>query len=203
MIKVVLFDVDGVLVDSKGANYQYVRDTMKKFGYDVSRKDYEMLFHHTGRAVVKALVPGIDEAELEEIRKHQNKVSSDYFRFARLNPGVRETLEWLEQKGIRMGVVTNRSSSAGKILEFFNIGSYFDVVVTAGDVEKQKPDPEPLMKAVGVLGVVPAEAAYIGDSESDVDSANAAGLVSVFYSDKGNKNAKFSISDMDGLRALF
>ena len=69
MIKVVLFDIDGVLVDSKGSNYRYIRDTMKRLGYTVTEEDYKRLFHKTGREVVKALVPEIDKAELEEIRK--------------------------------------------------------------------------------------------------------------------------------------
>ena len=101
-----------------------------------------------------------------------------------------------------MGVVTNRTTSAVKILEFFGIKDYFGVIIGSHDVTNTKPHPEPVLKAIELLEVRPEETMYIGDSGSDVESANAAGAISVFYSDEKNPDAKFNISDMEEIKEL-
>ncbi len=203
MAKAVIFDVDGVLVDSRRSNFLYMRDTVKHFGHrEITEEEYHGLFHKSGRDVIRTLMPGITEDKLDEIRRYQDGMFEGYFRFARLNNGVLETLDFLRDRGIRLGVVTNRTKSARKILEFFGIEKYFKVVLGADDVTSTKPHPEPVLKAAKLLRVRPEDVMYVGDSDPDVQSANAAGAISVFYSDKKNPMAKFNISDMEELQLI-
>lgn len=202
-IKAVIFDVDGVLVDSKHANFIYVRDTLKHFGHrEIKEEEYIKLFHGTGEYVVRKLIPDITEEELEKLREYQSEVAQNYHKYARLNPGIKDILKFLKNKGILLGVVTNRTNSVFKILEFFEIRDYFEVVVGSHDVTNAKPHPEPVLKATKSLKIKPEHVMYIGDSDTDVESANAAGAVSVFYSEDENPDANFNIKNIDELKKI-
>jgi phosphoglycolate phosphatase len=115
--------------------------------------------------------------------------------YARLNgsaaepfPGVVPALERMRDAGLRLACVTNKAASFTlPLLERSRLSSYFDVVVTADQVGKRKPDPAPFLHACQALGATPEESAVIGDSANDAQGARAAGcrvlLVSYGYSE--------------------
>ena len=93
-------------------------------------------------------------------------------------PGVREALGELVDRSYRLGLVTSkRSSSAGSDLDYFHLTPFFEVVITADDTERHKPDPEPVLLALERLGIDTARATYIGDSPYDLRCAHAAGVL--------------------------
>ena len=103
-------------------------------------------------------------------------------------PGVLEGLGRMRAAGLRLGCVTNKASAFTlPLLEKSGLAPLLDVVVTADQVGRRKPDPEPFLHACRTLGVGAAQAMVIGDSANDAEGARAAGcpvlLVSYGYSE--------------------
>jgi pyrophosphatase PpaX len=79
-----------------------------------------------------------------------------------------------------LGNVSNSGRTVGEtVLSIFKLEKFFDVLVTADDVMNPKPDPEPLLKAVGILRAKPSECVYVGDTSLDVACAKRAGVACV------------------------
>ena len=96
---------------------------------------------------------------------------------SRLFPGAAEALQALKDRGLGMAIVTSKSlKSTSRIVQAAGINGYFDTIVTADHVTRHKPDPEPILKALEVLGVTAQEAVYIGDARFDVQAASCAGV---------------------------
>jgi len=89
-------------------------------------------------------------------------------------------LEQLRGEGRRLGVVTaKRKPTVVRVFAGAGIGKFFEVVVGSDDTERHKPHPEPVLKALELLGAEPHEAAYVGDSPFDVAAARGAGVFAV------------------------
>jgi pyrophosphatase PpaX len=112
------------------------------------------------------------EALTAELSEHYLRV---HLTASELYPGVRELIEELARRGVPMGVVTSMDSEARTMLEHFNLLRYFGAVVTEDDVERLKPDPEPVLKLAEELGVDPASMLVVGDSHVDMGAARAVG----------------------------
>src|SRR5215211_7650177 len=98
-------------------------------------------------------------------------------------PGVEESLARLGSAGIKVAVVTSkRRLSVEMALKNFPVRNVVDRFVTLEDTTEHKPNPEPLLRALELLGVSKERAAYVGDSPFDVEAAKAAGLASVAVS---------------------
>ena len=94
--------------------------------------------------------------------------------------GIVDVLEALKREGRRLGVVSaKRKPTVQRVFDGAGVGVYFDVVVGSDDTERHKPHPEPVLKALELLGAQPNEAAYVGDSPFDVAAARAAGVYAV------------------------
>ena len=113
-------------------------------------------------------------------------------------PDVINILQSARKKGIKTGLVTNSFKSiVSKALEFHKINGCFDAVVTADDVERVKPYPDPLVKICEKLGIMPQEALYVGDTKTDYKAGKAAGCM-VFGL---NTNGDFIIIQKIGFNA--
>jgi phosphoglycolate phosphatase len=113
---------------------------------------------------------------------------------ARPYPGVREGLAALRAAGLLLACVTNKAGRFTRpLLEATGLAPSLDVVVTADEVGRRKPDPAPFLQACRLLGVAPGEAAVIGDSANDAEGARAAGcrvyLVPYGYSEGADVRA--------------
>ena len=76
----------------------------------------------------------------------------------------------------KIAMATNRGKTVHEVLEFFELTSYFDLAVGVNDVDRPKPDPDMLLKCLEHFGVAAGEAAYVGDQETDRQSAESAGV---------------------------
>ena len=184
-VRAVLFDLDGVLVDSKDAWYEAFNDTIKRFGLrGISKEEFEEKYWGPDlRHNIDEL--GLSEAAVEYCLKRQLELIDRM----RLFPDVRGVLETTHQK-YKTGLVTNTPKrNTLKIIEHFRLGKYLDVVVTGDDVSRGKPDPEIILKACAALDVDPAETVLIGDTESDVEAARRAGCFVILKSENLGSNA--------------
>jgi HAD superfamily hydrolase (TIGR01509 family) len=172
----VLFDWDGTLVDSAELSYRCYVTAFAALGLTFSREDYARTYspdwHHT-YALMGIPKNRYDEVDALWIEAYSHEGTT-------LLPGARETLRATSERGLVSGLVT--SGDRGRVLrEIAELGvaEFFSTLVCGGDVARRKPDPLPLLTALGHLGVPGSRAIYVGDSPEDVLMARSAGAFTI------------------------
>jgi len=182
MLKAVLFDLDGVLIDSRDAWYHLLCATAREFGHPVLKRDeYDESFGQGVEADGAQFFPGTStQALLDYFDAH----FLDHARHVLVNPDVGPVLNALEYKGIKHAVVTNTATALAR--ETIR-GAVFepDEIVGTSDAP-EKPDPGMLLLACERLDVKPEQAWMVGDSRFDRDAAVAAGIRFVGYGIDGD-----------------
>ena len=184
MLSAVLFDFDGTLVDTTEMIHQSMRHATSSV---LGREDIprETLLANVGQPLPRQMeLIDTENAEslLEAYRSHHER---HHDALIREFPGVEESLSRLRSAGIKVAVVTSkRRVSVEMALEIFpGLRNVVDRFVTMEDTTHHKPHPEPLLRALKLLGSISKErAAYVGDSPFDVEAAKAAELTSVAVS---------------------
>jgi pyrophosphatase PpaX len=184
LLSAVLFDFDGTLVDTTEMIHQSMRHATTEV---LGREDIprETLLANVGQPLPRQMeLIDTENAEslLEAYRTHHEQ---HHDALIREFPGVEESLHSLGSAGTKVAVVTSkRRVSVEMALEIFpGLRNVVDRFVTLEDTTQHKPHPEPLLRALELLGSIPKErAAYVGDSPFDVEAAKAAGLTSVAVS---------------------
>ncbi|PKQ08428.1 MAG: phosphoglycolate phosphatase [Alphaproteobacteria bacterium HGW-Alphaproteobacteria-12] len=180
---VLLFDLDGTLADTAAdlcetmnvilELHDRARVPEARVRHLVgggARLMLERGFRETGEAASEALLDRL----LDEFLSYYAKHIADH---TKLWPGVREQLDALEARGALMAVCTNKVEHLSRtLLEMLAIDRYFPVVIGGDTLAVKKPDPEHLFEAIRRLGGERADAAMVGDSETDVYAAKNAGL---------------------------
>jgi pyrophosphatase PpaX len=175
---VVLFDLDGTLVDSGGvilASFHHATETVLQ-----RRFPDEQIMAHVGGSNLEAQMARLDPDNVDELvrvyRAHNDPSYSELGCFE----GVVEVLAQLKDEGRRLGVVSaKRRPTVERVFEGADIGKYFDVVVGSDATERHKPHPDPLLYALKELDAAPEDAAYVGDSPFDMAAARAAKVFAV------------------------
>jgi pyrophosphatase PpaX len=183
LLSAVLFDFDGTLVDTT----EMIHQSMKHAASSVlGREDIprETLLANVGRPLPRQMeLIDAEKAELllEAYRSHHEQHHDTLIGEF---PGVEESLTRLGSAGIKVAVVTSkrRLSVEMALKNFPGLRNVVDRFVTLEDTAEHKPNPEPLLRALELLGVPKERAAYVGDSPFDVEAAKAAGLASVAVS---------------------
>ena len=204
MIKAVIFDVDGVLLDSFEANFIFCRELFIEIGYKPpDREALSKLFHLSLMDVIKKVTGLNNENELKKIWLiGKNKVIQNPIESSVIPSNLKKVLDQLKEKYL-LAVVTSRVSGAlFKLAQLSSYESYFKTAIYFEDTVKHKPDPEPLLLAVKRLGIKPSESVYIGDMESDIKAAKAAGMKVIIYSKENLPGADAITSSFDNLPNL-
>jgi len=169
----VLFDWDGTIVDSAEASYRCYMRVFESYRIPFDRARFQQTYSPAWYRTYAAL--GLPRESWEEADER-------WLAFYAAEEsvclgGAREALALLQQAGIGLGIVTSGERlRVARELRGLGLSDLFPVVVSADDVQKRKPDPEPLLQGLAKLGVPAAEAAYVGDSPEDVEMARAAGV---------------------------
>lgn len=208
-IRTMLFDLDGTILDTNELIITSFLESLKGtvpagFGREhiipsMGEPLVDQLMRFSGLADVNHLVNAYREVNL---RLHDEYVKP--FEH------VKEVLEQLYRNGIKLGVVTTKMRlTTEKGLKFVGIHPYMDAIITIDDVVNAKPHPEPVLKAMELIGADPATTLMLGDSTVDIKSAVAAGAtaVGVAWSLKGGQilrdaGADYVIDDMRELLAF-
>jgi phosphoglycolate phosphatase len=173
--RLVIFDCDGVLFDSREANRAFYDRLLARFGK--SPLSEEALDYVHMRTVFEA-VDFIFPAEEERLAAHAYRQDLDPEAFIRLmveEPGLKEFLTFL-RPAVKTAISTNRTTTIGQVLTLHGLSEFFDLVVGALDVASPKPHPESLFKIIAHFQLRPEEVVYIGDSVVDAEAAQAAGI---------------------------
>ncbi|MFC1690879.1 HAD family hydrolase [Nanoarchaeota archaeon] len=191
MIKAVIFDMDGVLTDSFYAWYKTINYTSENFGFgSISEEKFKKTFGQSIETDAKELMQG---KTAEEVGKAYSEKFPDFITEVRLIDNAKETLNTLNEKGIKLAIVTNAMRDVTeKILKAKEIRDYFEVIVGGDEVSNAKPDPEPLNKVLELLNVSKEEAVFIGDTIFDVQAGKSANIFTIGY----KINADTKIDDL-------
>jgi HAD superfamily hydrolase (TIGR01549 family) len=175
MIKAVIFDIDGVLLDSQLANTTYIQDFMVSEGYPRPSKEITILHKHLAlRDMIKTLTQSTDEKLINELWHRANQFPYP-INLLKIPLDAHDVIARLKDK-YQIGIVTNRMANhTDFFFQAYGSADDFTVVVTMSDIKNPKPDPEPMLLAIDKLDVLPEETVYIGDSLSDLQSAKNAG----------------------------
>ncbi len=179
MIKAVIFDLDGVLVDSFETSIKIFQKAMKEAGYKPPTRAYiNKIYYHTLFNTVSLLTNSSSKKEIERVMKI---IHSHDYSDVKFPNGMTATLKKLSGS-YRLAVASSSGSSRViTLLKKANSLEYFSAIIGSDDHTNPKPHPEPLLIAAKRLGVKPAEAVYIGDRETDIEAAEAAGMKSIGY----------------------
>ncbi len=176
-IKAALFDFDGTLADSFAAITSSTNHVRASYGLPPLPEAEVRKYVGYGLAHLMAdLMPGapIDEA-VARYREHHSRVM---VAETRLMPSVAETIPQLANRGLRLGVCSNkRVEFTRELVRTLGLGDYFACVLGPDDVgNRPKPNPAMLLEGLNRLGVSRDEAVYVGDMIVDVQTARAAGV---------------------------
>lgn len=180
-VKAVIFDMDGLMIDTERLYFEVERIMARKFGKEV--KD-ETLWKMMGRKPLEAITVFAEDLELDISPKKLLETRDELFVKKLVNevepmPGLFDILNILKGK-VKMAIATGSPQKFLKIvLDKLKIESYFDVFVTSDEVEKGKPDPEVYNTAVKRLKVAPFECVVLEDSSNGALAAVRAGCYTI------------------------
>jgi pyrophosphatase PpaX len=173
--QVVLFDLDGTVVDSGGIILASMRHaTRTVLGRDIAD---EALMAAVGGPGLEHQMRSFGPEHVEELIRVYREHNEPLHEELKICVGMDDVLVVLKEQGRKLGIVSAKRRRTVE-LAFANveIGHLFDVVVGGDEHEKQKPEPDLLLLALERLGVDPDQAAYVGDSPFDMQAARAAGM---------------------------
>ena len=178
MLKGILFDNDGTLVDTHDIILASMRYSTRKVLGQVIPDD--VLMHKVGQPLVvqmRDFTPDEDrQAEILRVYRAHNEATHD--EKIRAFPGVKEGLAELSRCGFAMGVVTSkRRVLAWRGLEVVGLAPYFSCCIGAEDCNRYKPEAEPVLRGADALGLAPDECLYVGDAPFDLQAGRAAGAL--------------------------
>jgi phosphoglycolate phosphatase len=191
-ITCVIYDCDGVLFDSLEANRNLYNHICTSLGRSPLTEE-EAQFCHTNTVfgAVRHLFREQPEMEERALQFLKGMDLKKYIAYLKMEPHLTETLSILKERRLITAISTNRTTTMPHIMERFQLGDYFDMVVTALDVSRPKPDPESVEKILAAFTLEPQAVLYIGDSEIDRQTAEGAGVTFVAYKNREISNGLF------------
>jgi pyrophosphatase PpaX len=175
---VVLFDLDGTVIDSGSI----ILASMRHAAAEVLGREFadEQLMAAVGGPGLEAQMRELDPERVDELVRVYRAHNEPLHEQLVCCLGMDDVLLRLADEGRRLGIVTaKRRATVELAFARVPLGHLFDVVVGGDETTRHKPDPEPILRALELLGARPDEAAYVGDSPFDVAAAKAAGVHAV------------------------
>lgn len=174
----VLFDLDGTLIDTiELIRVSFRHATRTVLGHELPD---EVTMRNVGQPLIEQFRDMAPEHADELLGVYREFNHAKHDALAKGYPGTCEVLNNLKKRGLLTGIVTSKGTFAATMgIDRFGLREYMDVIVTADDVERHKPDPYPLTYAASRLGVEMRYCMYVGDSPHDMQAAVAARAVAV------------------------
>ena len=207
--ELILFDLDGTLVDSIPDISRCLDETMKQIGLAARGEASARKWIGNGviRIVQRAIVNDINAPHDESLFEKGMPIFRQLYaentsKRSVLYPGVREGLDYLqslkEKRDLKIGCITNKDEQfTHPILNGLGLKDDFEIVLCGDTLAKKKPDPLPLLHAAKQLHCDPKNSLMIGDSKSDVKAARAAGfdIICMSYGYNHGEDIRFSKPD--------
>ncbi len=177
MIRLVVFDLDGTLVDSLADIQNALNLTLETYGVGpMSRSDVMAGIGDGVDDLLRAAI-GTQPIVLTEFRQRYKRFYQTHINaFGRLYDGVVPCLDWIKSQSIKLAVLTNKPEAPAKrLLELFGMVSYFSIIAGPDTYGVHKPDPDGLRAIMLRCQVLPEQTVMVGDGDTDVKTGLAAG----------------------------
>ncbi len=183
--KVLIFDCDGVLFDSKEANIAFYNHILSQLRLPaMTPEEIEYVHVNTAEGALRYLITRRDPLRLDEALASRLDIDyTPFIRLMRMEPSLKVLLKSLPRQ-IKRAVCTNRSYTIADVLRIHGLEGEFDLVISSLDVENPKPHPESILKILHHFSISPSEALFIGDSDVDQESAQRAKVPFVAYKNR-------------------
>lgn len=194
MMKAVIFDMDGLMIDTEIVNYQFFGRYFQTLGIQLSLDDYCICF--TGKSI---------DYGLDSVRElyHLDFRNEDYFEYFKdfrrewenqivpLKPGLIELLEYLKTQDIKLAIATSSDRKrVQRLFQPYSVLNNFDAIVCGPDVKAGKPAPDIFLRACEKLSVPPSDALVLEDSETGIEAAYRAKIPVICIPDLKQPDAK-------------
>lgn len=211
MIKGVIFDLDGVIIETEPQTFGFFRQYLIR--HDIYLKDDD-LFKKIGRKSIDFFYDVLSTEEFKKIDVQylidlkRQKFNQDLKKFTRKIPYAEEVIYKLKERGMRLALASqNEKEMIDNVLGWMGLSKHFDVVLSLRDIHNKKPHPEIYQKAVTQLLLQPKETAVVEDSWTGVAAAKAAGLYCIairhpYTPPEQIKDADAVITSLEELPAL-
>ena len=187
MIEAILFDLDGVLVNTDQLHYQAWKELADRLAVPFTREQGNRCRGISRMDSLEIVLEGADtpytQEEKEAFAREKNTRYQQLLSSLTPDdvlPGAHSVLPELRRRGYRLSLAS-ASKNAGLILERTGLGRWLDAVADGNLISRSKPDPEVFLTAAGLLGVSPDRCAAVDDALAGVQAGRAAGMVTVAY----------------------
>jgi beta-phosphoglucomutase len=203
MMRAVLWDMDGTLVDSEEFHWLSWRDTMAAEGVPITRDQFVLTFGQRNDSILPHWL-GTD-ASADRIQRVGDAKEVEYRRLVRESglaplPGAAEWVRRLHQENWRQAVASSAPrANLDVVLEVIGLAGYFQAIVSAEDVTRGKPDPQVFLTAASRLGALPSECIVVEDAVAGVEAARRGGMRSIGVNRKGSLQADIAVSSLTDL----
>ena len=195
----VIFDIDGVLVDSYRVHYESWQKAAREFGFTITEQQFAETFGQTSRSIIRHL--GADTIPTDgAVRQIDDYKEAAYRAIIAADfptmPGAIDLIDALSEAGFALAVGSSGPSENVQLaLDKLQRRSVFSADVSGSDVRQGKPDPEVFQVAGKKLGIDPRYCAVIEDAAAGVAAANAAGMLSVALVSTGHLAGEYGDAD--------
>lgn len=194
MLKAVVFDFDGVIMDTESVWFHIYRDWLKReYQYDLNIKDYLVCVGSHSSELFKFLKKDI--GDYVDGYAYEQKAMDEYIRRINVLPamkGVEKLIREAHQKGLKLAIATSATEKKPKIhLERLGLLSYFDAFSTAELSSRLKPEPDIFLKAAELLQCRPEECLAIEDSGNGLEAAKRAHMPCLVVPNEVTKHCAF------------
>lgn len=191
----VIFDMDGVLVDSYHAHFESWQRVAAEQGVSYTEKEFAWSFGRTSREIIKGTWgrPGLDDAAIQAIDARKEALFREIVgRNFPMMGGARELIDALRTAGFRLAVGSSAPpENVALVLERLGGRDLFDGVVNGMDVQRGKPDPQVFLLAAERAGAKPRRCVVVEDARPGIEAATRAGMASVALVSTGRTEDDF------------
>lgn len=199
MLKAVLFDMDGVIVDTEPLHNKAYHQMFKEVNIAV---DNSMYASFTGQSTINICRRLVDHFNLEETPEHLVSLKRKYYKHffdhdeLTLIDGVLDLIKDYYKNNLKL-VVASSASMPGiiQIFERFDLNQYFSAKFSGADLKESKPHPELFLKAAAFTGFNTSECMVIEDSTNGIKAANAAGIFCVGFKSLHSSHQDYTLAD--------
>jgi HAD superfamily hydrolase (TIGR01509 family) len=201
MLKAVIFDMDGVLIDSEPLHHHTNQKLFSELGFSLTDDDHGSYIGTTSHYMWSQLKNKFNlSLSVEELVKTDRLTYMNYLKsqkdIAPIN-GIKKLIKDLYKNNVKLAVASSSPLDViDVVVEAFQFNNYFDQLVTGDNVENSKPSPDIFLYAAKLLNIDPSESVVIEDSYNGVCAAKAAGMKCIGYRNLNSGNQDLSGADM-------
>lgn len=180
MIETIIFDMDGLMIDTEIVYFKMYKKAVNDFGGDIDLDFFRQVIGKPEWYDRKMLVDKFGESfPVDEVIRRMHVYSDEHFKDngVDIKEGIVELLSYLKGKGIKMIIASSsKRRRVNQVLKDTGFDAYIQEAVCGDEVTKGKPDPEAFLKAAERMGSVPSACLVLEDSEAGIEAAHRAGI---------------------------